>query len=425
MNNYRPRIADKLIEEKLEAVGAVLIEGPKFCGKTTTGEQIAKSVLYMADPDTRERNIALATTNIKRLLTGDVPRLIDEWQIAPQLWDAIRFEVDHRRADGQFLLAGSAVPADPSKIFHSGTGRFGWVRMRTMSLWESGDSTGEVSLGEMFRNASDIDGGCDMNSEQLAYLICRGGWPKASLKKSRRAALQESREYVEAVCRSDISRVDGVSRNPERAFRILKSYARNQGGQVPISTIMADIKSNEESGLTEFTVQSYITALKKIFVIEDMAAWSPNLRSKTAIRTSDTRYFSDPSIATAALGLGPEDLLDDPNTFGLMFEAMAIRDLRVFADAIDGKVYHYRDKNGLECDAIVHLHNGKYGMVEIKLGGDALIEAGAKTLKALAAKLDTDKMKAPSFMMILTGTGQYAYMRQDGIAVVPIGCLKD
>lgn len=425
MNNYRPRIADKLIEEKLEAVGAVLIEGPKFCGKTTTGEQIAKSVLYMADPDTRERNIALATTNIKRLLTGDVPRLIDEWQIAPQLWDAIRFEVDHRRADGQFLLAGSAVPADPSKIFHSGTGRFGWVRMRTMSLWESGDSTGEVSMGEMFRNASDIDGGCDMNSEQLAYLICRGGWPKASLKKSRRAALQESREYVEAVCRSDISRVDGVSRNPERAFRILKSYARNQGGQVPISTIMADIKSNEESGLTEFTVQSYITALKKIFVIEDMAAWSPNLRSKTAIRTSDTRYFSDPSIATAALGLGPEDLLDDPNTFGLMFEAMAIRDLRVFADAIDGKVYHYRDKNGLECDAIVHLHNGKYGMVEIKLGGDALIESGAKTLKTLAAKLDTDKMKAPSFMMILTGTGQYAYMRQDGIAVVPIGCLKD
>lgn len=425
MNNYRPRIADKLIEEKLEAVGAVLIEGPKFCGKTTTGEQIAKSVLYMADPDTRERNIALATTNIKRLLAGDVPRLIDEWQIAPQLWDAIRFEVDHRRTDGQFLLAGSAVPADPSKIFHSGTGRFGWVRMRTMSLWESGDSTGEVSMGEMFRNASDIDGGCDMNSEQLAYLICRGGWPKASLKKSRRAALQESREYVEAVCRSDISRVDGVSRNPERAFRILKSYARNQGGQVPISTIMADIKSNEESGLTEFTVQSYITALKKIFVIEDMAAWSPNLRSKTAIRTSDTRYFSDPSIATAALGLGPEDLLDDPNTFGLMFEAMAIRDLRVFADAIDGKVYHYRDKNGLECDAIVHLHNGKYGMVEIKLGGDALIESGAKALKTLAAKLDTDKMKAPSFMMILTGTGQYAYMRQDGIAVVPIGCLKD
>lgn len=425
MNNYKPRIADRLLEEKLEAVGAVLIEGPKFCGKTTTGEQIAKSVLYMADPETRERNIALASTNIKRLLAGDVPRLIDEWQIAPQLWDAIRFEVDHRREDGQFLLTGSAVPADPSKIFHSGTGRFGWVRMRTMSLWESDDSTGEVSLSRMFRDASSVDGSCNMDSDRLAYLICRGGWPKASMKKSQRAALQEAREYVEAVCRSDISRADGVTRNPERAFRILKSYARNQGGQVPISTIMADIKSNEESSLTEFTVQSYITALKKIFVIEDMTAWSPNLRSKTAIRTSDTRYFSDSSIATAALGLGPEDLLDDPNTFGLMFEAMAVRDLRVYADVIDGKVYHYRDKNGLECDAIVHLHNGKYGMVEIKLGGDTLIEAGAKTLKTLAAKLDTDKMKAPSFMMVLTGTGQYAYMRPDGIAVVPIGCLKD
>ncbi len=425
MNNYKPRIADRLLEEKLEAVGAVLIEGPKFCGKTTTGEQIAKSVLYMADPETKERNIALASSNIKRLLMGDVPRLIDEWQIAPQLWDAIRFEVDHRREDGQFLLTGSAVPADPSKIFHSGTGRFGWVRMRTMSLWESGDSTGEISLSRMFHDASSVDGGCNMDSERLAYLICRGGWPKASLKKSQRAALLEAREYVEAVCRSDISRVDGVSRNPERAFRILRSYARNQGGQVPVSTIMADIKSNEESSLTEFTVQSYITALKKIFVIEDMTAWSPNLRSKTAIRTSDTRYFSDSSIATAALGLGPEDLLDDPNTFGLMFETMAVRDLRVYADAIDGKVYHYRDKNGLECDAIVHLHNGKYGMIEIKLGGDTLIESGAKTLKALAAKLDTDKMKSPSFMMVLTGTGQYAYMRPDGIAVVPIGCLKD
>lgn len=425
MSDYRPRIADKLLKEKLEAVGAVLIEGPKFCGKTTTGEQIAKSVLYMADPATKERNLALASTNIKRLLAGDVPRLIDEWQIAPQLWDAIRFEVDHRREDGQFMLTGSAVPADPSMIFHSGTGRFGWVRMRTMSLWESGDSTGEVSLEEMFRNAAAVDGSSDIDSQRLSYLICRGGWPKASLKKSQRAALLEAREYVEAVCRSDISRADGVSRNPERAFRIMKSYARNQGGQVPVSTFLADIKSNEESSLTEFTVQSYIAALKKIFVIEDMAAWSPNLRSKTAIRTSDTRYFSDPSIATAALGLGPDDLQDDPNTFGLMFETMAVRDLRVYADALDGKVYHYRDKNGLECDAIVHLHNGKYGMIEIKLGGDTLIEAGAKTLKTLAAKLDTDKMKTPSFMMVLTGTGQYAYMRSDGIAVVPIGCLKD
>lgn len=415
---------DGLLADKLEAMGAVLIEGPKFCGKTTTGEQHARSVLYMADPETRDRNLAMAATNIKRLLVGDTPRLIDEWQIAPQLWDAIRFEVDHRRADGQFMLTGSAVPADTSQIFHSGTGRFGWIKMRTMSLWESGDSTGDVSLGRMFRDAAGVDGASNINSERLAFLICRGGWPKASLKENRNAALMEAREYVEAVCRSDLSRVDGVSRNAERAFRILRSLARNQGGQVPISTILNDIKVNEDSSLTEFTVQSYIMAMRRIFVVEDMAAWSPNLRSKTAIRTSDTRYFADPSIGTAALGLGPDDLLDDPNTFGLMFETMAVRDLRVYADALDGQVYHYRDKNGLECDAIVHLRNGSYGLIEIKLGGSSLIEAGAMTLKKLAEKIDTDKMKAPSFMMVLTGTGEYAYMREDGVAVVPIGSLK-
>lgn len=296
--------------------------------------------------------------------------------------------------------------------------------MRTMSLWESGESTGDVSLGKLFKQGAQADGESHIDSEQLAYLICRGGWPKASMKKSKRAALIEAREYVEAVCRSDISRVDGVSRNPERTFRIMRSYARNQGGQVPISTILADIKANEESELTEFTVQTYINALKQIFVIEDMPAWSPNLRSKTAIRTSDTRYFTDPSIAAASLGLGPDDLQDDPNTFGLMFETMAVRDLRVYADVLDGQVYHYRDKNGLECDSIVHLRNGKYGMIEIKLGGSTLIEAGATTLKKLASKIDTEKMKAPSFLMVLTGVGEYAYMREDGVAVVPIGCLK-
>lgn len=424
MNDYKPRIVDQLLADKLEAMGAVLIEGPKFCGKTTTGEQQAKSILYMADPETKERNLTMASTNIKRLLAGDTPRLIDEWQIAPQLWDAIRFEVDHRRTDGQFLLTGSSVPADSSQIFHSGTGRFGWIKMRTMSLWESGESSGDVSLGKLFRNDNHVDGSSRIDSERLAFLVCRGGWPKSVLKQSARAALIEAREYVEAVCRSDISRVDGVSRNPERAFRILRSYARNQGGQVPLSTILADIRTNDESELAEFTVQTYITALKRIFVIEDMPAWSPNLRSKTAIRTSDTRYFTDSSIAAAALGLGPDDLLDDPNTFGLMFETMAVRDLRVYADALDGQVYHYRDKNGLECDAIIHLRNGKYGMIEIKLGGNKLIEAGASTLKTLAAKIDTDKMRAPSFLMVLTGVGEYAYMREDGVAVVPIGCLR-
>lgn len=424
MANYRPRVVDQLLQEKLEAMGAVLIEGPKYCGKTTTGEQQAKSVLYMADPANMERNLTMAATNIRRLLVGDTPRLIDEWQIAPKLWDAIRFEVDHRQEEGQFMLTGSAVPASTSEIFHSGTGRFGWIKMRTMSLWESGDSTGDVSLAGLFRSSDTVDGTSQIDINRLAYLTCRGGWPKASLKTNPRAALIEAREYVEAVCRSDISRVDGIQRNPELAHRLLRSYARNQGGQVPAATLLADIKTNEGSDMAESTVLSYINALKRIFVVEDMVAWSPNLRSKTAIRTSDTRYFTDPSIAAAALGLGPDDLIDDPNTFGLLFETLAVRDLRVYADALDGQVYHYRDKNGLECDAVVHLRNGRYGMVEVKLGGGVLIEAGAHTLKKLAGKIDTSRMREPSFMMVLTGIGEYAYRRPDGVLVVPIGCLR-
>lgn len=425
MKQYRSRIVDRLLADKLEAMGAVLIEGPKYCGKTTTGEQQAKSVLYMADPEIRERNLTMASTNIKRLLVGDTPRLIDEWQIAPKLWDAIRFEVDHRGEDGQFMLTGSAVPASTSEIFHSGTGRFGWIKMRTMSLWESGDSSGDVSLAQLFANAAEVDGVSQTDIRRMAYLTCRGGWPKAALKSNAKAALAEAREYVEAVCRSDISRVDGVQRNAELAHRLMRSYARHQGAQASIGTILADVKANETSVTTEATVASYVNALKRIFVIEDMVAWNPNLRSKTAIRTSDTRYFTDPSIATAALGLGPDDLIDDPHTFGLFFETLAVRDLRVYADALDGQVYHYRDKNGLECDAILHLRNGKYGMIEIKLGGNELIEAGASTLKHLAGKIDTDKMKAPSFMMVLTAVGEYAYRRPDGILVVPLGCLKD
>lgn len=425
MKQYKSRIIDRLLAEKLEAMGAVLIEGPKYCGKTTTGEQQAKSVLYMADPEIKDRNIMMASTNIKRLLAGDTPRLIDEWQIAPKLWDAIRFEVDHRGEDGQFMLTGSAVPASTSEIFHSGTGRFGWIRMHTMSLWESGDSTGDVSLGSLFSQGNDVDGASSLDIQQISFLICRGGWPKSSFKTNARSALIEAREYVEAVCRSDISRADNVQRNAELARRLMRSYSRHQGGQVSVGSILSDIRVNETSETTEATVASYINALKRIFVIEDMAAWNPNLRSKTAIRTSDTRYFTDPSIAAASLGLGPEDLLDDPNTLGLLFETMAVRDLRVYAEALDGQVYHYRDKNGLECDAILHLRNGKYGLIEIKLGGDTLIEAGAATLKKLASKIDTERMKSPSFMMVLTAIGEYAYRRLDGVLVVPIGSLKD
>lgn len=426
MKEYKKRIADQILSDKLEAMGAVLIEGPKYCGKTTLASQQAGSILFMADPDTKSQNMAMAQTNIKLLLQGATPRLIDEWQLAPQFWDAIRNEIDRRNEDGQFMLTGSAVPPRQEEIFHSGTGRISWLKLRTMSLWESGESTGDVSLEALFKDSSTVEGKSHIDIEQLAFLTCRGGWPKATLKSNKRAALLQAKEYYEAVCRTDISRVDDIKRDPEFAKRLLRSYSRNIGTQASVGTLLADIRANESDDISENTIYSYIKALKKIFVIEDSLAWNPNLRSKTAIRSSDTRYFTDPSIATAALGIGPEDLIGDLNTFGLMFEALCVRDLRVYADSLDGTVYHYRDKNDLECDAVVHLHNGSYGLIEIKLGGDNLIEEGAKTLKALSEKIDTTRMKQPSFLMILIGVGEYAYKRpQDGILVVPIGCLKN
>ena len=422
---YRKRIADILLEEKLDAMGAVLIEGPKACGKTTTAEQQAKSILYMDDPSNIQQNIQLAETNIKRLLQGENPRLIDEWQIAPQIWDAIRFETDHRKDDGLFMLTGSAVPADDSKIHHSGTGRFAWLTMRPMTLWESGESSGEVSLKEIFHHPKRVDGTNLLTMEDVAFAICRGGWPKSLYKKTQKAALRQVTEYFEAITRSDISRVDGVERDEHRAKRLMRSYARLQGTMASITTIIEDMKANEPDGMSDETIASYIKALKKIFVIEDMPAWNPNLRSKTAIRTSDTRYFVDPSLAIAALGIGPDDLLNDLDTMGLLFETLCVRDLRVYAEANDGNVYHYRDKTGLECDTVVHLRNGSYGLIEIKLGGETRIEEGATNLIALAEKIDTTKMKQPAFKMVLTAVGQYAYMRTDDVMVVPIGCLKD
>lgn len=424
MKEYKKRIADKLLKYRLEEVGAVLIEGPKWCGKTTTAEQQAKSVLYMADPDNKKSYIEMADLRIKMLLKGDNPRLIDEWQIIPQIWDAIRFDVDHRGEEGLYVLTGSAVPASTENIHHTGTGRFAWITMRTMTLWESGESTGEVSLAELFRGNPDIAGFNKLKIEDIAYVVCRGGWP-SSVSKNRRAALRQAYDYYDAVVKTDISRVDEVSRNSERTKLLLRSYARSQGGQVSIGAIRQDMMTNDDETLADKTVQSYIGALKKIFVIEDMPAWNPNLRSKTAIRSADTRYFVDPSIAVAALGLGPEDLVNDLETFGLLFETLCVRDLRVYADALDGMVYHYRDKNGLECDAVIHLRNGAYGLVEIKLGGAAAIEKGASTLMELASKIDTTKMKVPAFLMVLTAVGDYAYQRKDGIYVVPVGCLKD
>ncbi len=424
-NEYRKRIADQLLSDKLEAMGAVLIEGPKGCGKTTTAEQQAGSIIYMDDPEKGMQYKQMAQTNIRLLLAGQTPRLIDEWQDIPKLWDAVRFEVDHRPDDGQFILTGSAVPANRDEIRHTGTARYAWLTMRPMSLWESGDSNGGVSLGALFQSQESV--GCEnsVDMERMAFWVCRGGWPKSITKKSEKAALAQAIEYYEAVTRTDISRVDDVQRDEERAKRLMRSYSRHQGTQTSLSVILEDVRVNESEDLSDTTISSYLSALRKIFVIEDMPAWNPNLRSKTAIRTSDTRYFVDPSIACAALGLGPADLMNDLNTFGLLFETMCMRDLRVYADALGGKVYHYRDKNGLECDAVVHLRNGSYALIEVKLGGDDLIEAGAKNLKALSDKIDTTKMKAPSFLMILTAVGPYAYRRSDGVYVVPLSCLKD
>lgn len=423
MKKYRKRIADDILKRKLEGKGAVLIEGPKWCGKTTTAEQIAASVLYMDDPEKKAQNITMAELSPKRLLKGEAPRLIDEWQLAPKIWDAIRFEIDHGGELGRFILTGSAVPADTRDISHSGTGRFAWLTMRPMSLYESGDSSGEVSLKALFDGEKDIDGGADIEIDRLAFLVCRGGWPQA-IDMRDEIALEQAVDYYDAIVHYDINRADNVQKNPERIKRFMRSYARNQGTQIANTEIARDIAVNNEPLMDQETIASYINALKKIFVIEDMPAWNPNLRSKTAIRTSNTRYYIDSSIAVAALGIGPNDILSDLKTFGFLLETMCVRDLRIFADALGGEVYHYRDKGGQECDAVVHLRNGKYGLIEIKLGGDRLIEEGAINLIAMKAKIDTDKMQAPSFLMVLTGIGDYAYCRHDGVYVVPIGCLK-
>lgn len=424
MDDYKPRIVDEILIKKLESKGAVLIEGPKWCGKTTTALRQAKSVLRMDNPLEKEQNLRLSKLNPQRLLIGDNPRLIDEWQIAPTLWDTVRYEVDQRGKMGQFILTGSAVPPDTKEITHSGTGRFTWLTMRPMSLYESGESTGEVSLKSLFAGNLNVDGENTLDIDKLAYLVCRGGWPQAVGLKTE-AALQQAFDYYDAVVKSDINKADGVNKNPERVKRIMKSYARNQGSQVASTVIAQDIAANEAETVNEDTVHSYIEALKKIFVVEDMSAWNPNLRSKSAIRTSDTRYYVDSSIATASLGIGPDDLINDLRTFGLFFETMCVRDLRVFAESLDGAVYHYRDNTNLECDTVIHLRNGSYGLIEIKLGGDDLIDEGAANLLKLKNKIDVSKMKAPAFLMVLIGVGKYAYRREDGVLVVPIGCLKN
>ncbi len=428
---YKKRIIDEVLRRKLAGVGAVLVEGPKWCGKTTTCEQQAKSVLYMADPVRRDRYLTQAAVDITELMKGEQPRLIDEWQDAPKFWDAIRYDVDHSAGFGHYILTGSAVPPDDRNersgkrdIVHSGTGRIARIRMLPMSLWESGESAGTVSLGDLFAGRPLGPGkAIERSLSDVAYLICRGGWPQA-VNLDGDIALDQAFDYVKAVANSDISRVDGVSRDPVRARRLMRSYARLQGTQSSIPNIRRDMAMGDGHGPDDDTVSGYLNALRKIFVVEDSEAWCPALRSKAAIRTTDTRYFADPSIATASLGLGPEDLMNDIRSFGSFFETMAVRDLRVYADALNGQVSHYLDRNGLECDAVVHLRNGTSGLVEIKLGGSALIEEGAATLNALSGLVDTSRQEPVAFKMVVTATGDCAYRRTDGIVVCPISALR-
>lgn len=422
MKNYLPRITDKLLDERLKAKGAILIEGPKWCGKTTSAKEFAKSFIAMDEPDKTKQYKQMAELNPSALLEGETPRLVDEWQLAPNLWNAVRYEVDKRDDFGQFILTGSAVPAEFDASMHSGTGRISRLYMRTMSLYESKDSDGAVSLSNLFDD-KEISCANHKTLDDIAFLICRGGWP-ISIKLEGKASLFQAIDYFDSVVKNDISRVDSVKRDVEKAKSLLRSYARHVGSQAPLETIRKDMLANQADTFDQVTLYSYIDALKKIFVIEDAPAWNPNIRSKTAIRSTDTRYFIDPSIATAALGIGPKDLTQDLNTMGFLFENLAVRDLRIYSELLDGSVYHYRDKNGLECDAVIHLRNGSYGLVEIKLGGDKLIEEGAQTLKTLSDLIDTNSMKKPSFMMVLCAQAPFAYKRNDGVYVVPITSLR-
>lgn len=430
MGDYKKRIADALLAEKLSYMGAVLVRGPKWCGKTTTARQIAKSAAFLGDSIKGKAERLLAETRPDRFLEGSYPRLVDEWQEVPTLWDSVRSAVDEG-GRGMFILTGSSVPPkvdegdeDARVIRHTGTGRIARLTMRPMSLWESEDSTGEVSFGQLFAGEDIAGARSNLRLEDVCELVCRGGWPGA-LGLSGRSARGPAKEYFAAIVESDVSRVDGTLRDPGRVRRLMRSLARLQGTQSSAAAICADMRANDVDSLTEDTVYDYLKALRRIFVTEDLEAWCPNLRCKTPIRTTDTRYFVDPSIVAAALGIGPGELMNDLTAFGLYFETMAVRDLRTYAEALGGSLYHYHDKSGLECDAVMRLENGSYGLIEIKTGGETLIGKGAATLANLENKIDTTKMKKPAFKMILVADGDFAYRRKDGIVVCPIGCLKD
>ncbi|MBQ8184860.1 MAG: ATP-binding protein [Lachnospiraceae bacterium] len=430
MKDYWNRIVDRELDLRLEAFGATLIVGPKWCGKTTTAEEKAKSVLKMQDPDMRDGYLATAKAKPSLLLKGENPRLIDEWQEAPVLWDAVRTAVDDRQEEGLFILTGS-TSVDDSQIHHSGTGRISRLKMYPMSLYESRESNGSISLKELFEHPEmDIDGiMSDMRIEDLIFAACRGGWPSALRKKSDAAKLIVASDYLKNVCETDISTVDGVTRNPVLAELILKSYARNISTLAKKNSIYKDVAANVES-LSMPTLDSYITALTRLFVIEDIDAWCPAIRSATTIRSGKKRAFIDPSIAIAALGLSPDYLEKDLKTFGFIFECMCIRDLKVYSQALKGKVSYYHDRYDLEADAVLHIGDGRYALIEFKLGS-AEIEEGAKHLLKIKQlvqmynKTETQvPLREPDLLLVITG-GNMAYTRQDGVKVIPIGCLKD
>lgn len=419
MISYKERIADVILQKKLRLKGAVLIQGAKWIGKTTTAKQKANSVIDMTEDNNRQ----LAMLDPVNLLDKDTPVLIDEWQLVPSLWDRVRSEVDRRGERGQFILTGSASPVDKSQYSHSGIGRITRMTMRPMTLYESGDSSGSVSLSSLFTPGHKVFSETDVNIRKIAYLISRGGWPEA-IGQNEDDSLEVARDYVEGLIESDLDKAMDMVTDKTITRALLISYARNIGTQVKYEEIRKDISKNELDTIGITTVYKYINSLKTIFIIEDAECWSPKLRSRTVTRTTDTRYFVDPSIAVAVRRLGPEDLINDLETMGFLFENLVIRDLRVYAESMDGEVYHYRDRGNDECDAVIHLHDGRYGLVEVKLGDGNLVENGARSLKRVEAKIDTTRMNPPSFKMIIVGVGKYAYLREDGIYVVPITCLK-
>ena len=426
--DYLKRVIDDRLQDYLDAFGAVNIEGPKWCGKTTTAKQKAASIIELQDTDKREEYLATALTKASLLLEGETPRLIDEWQDAPTLWDAVRVACDRRQEPSQFILTGS-TSADTSETAHTGTGRIADLTMFPMSLYETGESTGEISLEALFDNPSmDISAHSKMGVEDLIFAACRGGWPAALQPKTERGKLLIAKNYVKTVCDKDISKAAKEKLDPKIARAILRSYARNISTLADKTTILADVAANNDS-LARSTFDKYVAALEKLFVIQDITAWNPSIRSKTAIRSGEKRSFCDPSIAVAALGLGPGQLKTQLKTFGFIFETICVRDLKVYSAQLGGEISHYRDRYGLEADVVLHLEDGRYALIECKLGSNE-IEEGASHLKELADLIRKHNkeekqvpLQEPDLLMVITG-GEYAYTRHDGVMVIPLACLK-